>query len=840
MSRTLVLATLTVVFLGMGIVPCSFRGRSATFDACHRGIALGPAAGFVENLGQWPDSLRFAAARDGRWLHVVDGALVAGDHGRALRFTHGGAAAAMHGVAPRSWRCNFLFGPDQAEWVRGARAFASVRIDDVAPGIDLVVREAIDGGAFAYDLVLDPGADAGALEFTVDGASRITVDDASGELVLDVSGSTLRQSAPIAWSLDAGGARVPLVCRFELRAADRFGFLVGCSDPQTARVIDPDLRWATCVGGTAIDDGFALGVARNGDAFVAGSTQSLDLATSAGVFDPTYNGSIPTPRVVGDCYVARLAASDGRLLWISYLGGVENDRLVACDAIGDDPILTGWTTSLDFPVTPLAFDTSHNGTGDGYVYSGGDVFVTRVTADGTNLVWSSFLGGAMLEYPTSMAVLQNGEVAVSGHVHSTNFPTTPGAYSSARRAFSDAFVTRFAADGSALLGSTYFGGADGEEYPFAMAFDPQGGMVIAGATDSNDLPVTPGAWDTTFNGGSLHFADGFVARFDPTASTLTWSTYLGTPSNEYPRGIAMESDGSMTLTGAIDGPGLPVSQNAFDPTHSGGFDGFAWRLSADGSATLSATYVGGSADDIFERCAPLGGGRVAISGSTLSADAPRTRGALLSSPLGANDGWLVVLSSDASSVDYATLIGGRFGDRGLDVRQAPDGALVTAGTNYSPDYATTPGTQTYRGGGDAYCQALAALPLGVSRHGAPSGACARGARVMARSGPFVGEPRFELSAGDVPTASPALALVALGVLAAPLPLLGIDVWVDPNSLVVSTPVLVDARACAHLPLAVPATSGLAGATIAVQFAWLDACPGYVLGASDAVRVVIQL
>jgi hypothetical protein len=827
-----------VVFAALGLlVGCS--GEVAGERPPHP-PALGPVRGFVENHGQWDAGLRFAAAIGTRWTMVGGGTLSFGDGANTLRLSPSSrCVTTTRGVDTIATRCHFLRGRDPAQWVEDVPVFGAVAIDGIAPGVSLLLRESHDGHGFAYDLALSPGADATALEFKVGGARALRLDATSGELVLDCGTVELRQSAPLAWSLGVAGTRSPVPCRFELRGEDRFGFRLEVANAAAEHVIDPDLRWATHLGGTRLDEGFAVDVAANGDVFIAGSTLSPDLPTTPTVFDPGYNGTHPTPRDIGDAFVARLAADDGRLLWVTYLGGVENDRLASVAAIGDDAMLTGWTTSLDFPVTPGAFDTSHNGTGDGYLYLGGDVFVTRLADDGRSLRWSSFLGGSALEYPTSMAVRRNGEVAVSGHVHSTNFPTTPGAYSATRRAFSDLFLTRFAPDGASLLGSTYFGGADGEEYPHAMAFDAQGGVVLAGATDSNDLPVTPGALDTSFNGGVDHLADGFVARFDDRATTLSWCTYLGTPSSEYPRGIAIESNGDLTLTGAIDGPGLPTTPGVVGPNHFGGKDGFVWRISGDGATTRWASYVGGSLDDVFERCVALGGGRIAVSGNSLSPEFPRTRGAMNPVPLGQADGVVVVLAGDGTSIDHATSIGGRFYDRGLDVKRTADGELVTTGATYSFDSPVTQNGLAYRAGGDAFCQRLTALPLGVTRVGVPSGACARDARILARSAPFVGEARFQLSAGDVPPASPTLALVSLGTLTTPQSLFGIELFVDPAAILMSLPVAVDPHGSALMPLALPASPGLAGATIAVQFAWLDACPGAMLGASDAVRVVIQ-
>jgi len=218
---------------------------------------------------------------------------------------------------------------------------------------------------------------------------------------------------------------------------------------------------------------------------------------------------------------------------------------------------------------------------------------------------------------------------------------------------------------------------------------------------------------------------------------------------------------------------------------------------------------------------------------------PLSRGAWHGAPVGQYDGWLCILASDGTAVDYGSAIGGPFSEFGFDVQRTPGGELVASGATWSSGFPVTPGGAANVGGGDAFCVQIAALPVGVQRHGAPSGSCARGARVHARSGPFVGEAGFALSAGDVPPGSPALAAVSFTALAASQPLLGIDLWVDVNSLLATPSVAVDGSACAHLPLPIPASPGFVGLPLAVQFLWIDGCAGVSLGASDAVAIVIQ-
>lgn len=849
MSSTRLLAAANALVVMLVLVAALSIGRPDRVRP--RPTDLGPVMGFVENRGQWPTDVAFAASAAGEWIRIGDAGLRCGRGEVGFTMTRAGHAkgaakgGAVTGLRATGAVCHFLRGK-AADHVTDARVFTAVRLPAIAPAVDLVVRRAAAGraAAFAYDLHLGAGAAPGDIAFRVTGADALSIDAGSGELVMRRGGHELRHSAPIA-SRDRDGQREPVACRFELRDAMTFGFAaaaaIGASEAagHGELCIDPDLQWQTAFGGGALDQGHAIAAADNGDVFLAGTTQSTDLPTTLSSFDPSYNGSWPTPQVIGDTFVARLAAADGALLWCTYLGGSENDRMVCAGAVGGEAVVTGWTTSVDFPTTAGAFDTTHNGTGDGYLYLGGDVFVTRLAANGQSLVWSSLLGGSQLEYPTAMTISTNGSVAVSGHVHSPDFPVTPGAFANTRSGHSDLFLSNFSADGAALIGSTYYGGSDGEEYPNAMAFAANGDLILAGGTGSSDLPGTAGSFDPTYNGGNDHQADGFVARFSATTSTLHWCTYLGTAGNERLNAIALHSGGSITVLGQIDGPGLPATAGAATPNHLGGSDGFALRLSGDGTAALQASYLGGSGDDFVVRAVPLGGGRVAAIGRSDSPDLLLTPGAAGAVLAGQLDSWMMVLASDLTGIDYATVIGGPFGDRGHDIARTPAGMLAAAASFYWGSFTPTPGGLPYAGGGDALVTQLAGLAGGVDRFGAPSGACGRDARIMTRSAPVIGDADFMLTAGDAPAPFAMQCAVSFAALTTPQTVLGLDIWVDPAALLATVPVTTDGYGCARMPLPIPNDPSLAGLPLHAQFLWLDSCGGPFLGGSDAVTIVIQ-
>jgi len=184
-------------------------------------------------------------------------------------------------------------------------------------------------------------------------------------------------------------------------------------------------------------------------------------------------------------------------------GGADEVRAIAVDSTGA-AYLAGGTSSLDFPTTPGAFDRSFSGA----AYEGalGDAFVAKLNPSGTALVYATFLGGSSFETAASIAVDSSGAAYIAGHTASPDFPTTAGAYdrlcgtSSSCNDSTDGFVAKLDPAGSALVYSTFVGGA-AEDTIAALAVDAGGAVYAAGNTDSSDWPTTAGSFDRTFNGG---------------------------------------------------------------------------------------------------------------------------------------------------------------------------------------------------------------------------------------------------------------------------------------------------------------------------------------------------
>jgi hypothetical protein len=228
--------------------------------------------------------------------------------------------------------------------------------------------------------------------------------------------------------------------------------------------------------------------------------------------------------------------------------------------------VTGSTTSANNFTTPGAFDTTFNGVQD--------AFVTKLDASGSALAYSTFLGGTRSDRSLGIAVGRRGGAYVTGVTESTDYPTTPGAFSTTfNGGLDEAFVTKVNVAGSALAYSTFLGGTRSEQGEDIAV--QEGRAHVTGITIiSSDFPTTPGAFDTTFNGG----ADAFLTKLNASGSALAYSTFLGGTNADRGSGIAVDTSGRAYVTGETHSFNYPTTPGAFDTTSTNFSDAFVTKL----------------------------------------------------------------------------------------------------------------------------------------------------------------------------------------------------------------------------------------------------------------------
>ena len=272
---------------------------------------------------------------------------------------------------------------------------------------------------------------------------------------------------------------------------------------------------------------------------------------------------------------ARTLVIDPGLEYSTRLGPSGTDAAaVAADEHGHAYVV-GASSSPAYPTTPGAFETEADRFGVG--------FVTKLSANGSDLVYSTYLGSGI----TGMALDAHGNVFVVGFARN-DFPTTAGAYRETTTKPTDSFVAKLDATGSTLvygtfLGASYLGGSAAA----SIAVDEAGAAYITGGTSSADYPLTPGAFDSTLD----HQPEGAVAKLDPAGSSLVYSTFYG---GAYSNAIAVDGEGNAYVTGSSPSPqDFPTTEAAFDRSPNGGWDTFVTKFSPEGSLVYS-TLLGDS------------------------------------------------------------------------------------------------------------------------------------------------------------------------------------------------------------------------------------------------------
>jgi hypothetical protein len=600
-----------------------------------------------------------------------------------LSFTGANAELAPEGVTELSGRHNYLRGADQSQWTSGVLHYKSLFYSSVWDGVDLEIHGSKTG--LKMNWVLDNPAKASDIVLHWAGADSLTIDETGNLLVHHFLG-TLTDLFPYAYQ-EINDEKVSVDCTYLLNNDFNVGFeLNGSYDPELPLIIDPFVQFTTYLGGSNTSNARAVSVDSSNCAYIAGQTDSINFPTTLGAFQIEISGNY-------DAFVTKFSADGSSLLYSTYLGGSSYDIAygITVDSEGI-AYITGYTISTDFPITPGTYQTTLGGLGAG--------FVTKLAADGANLIYSTYLGGEAYTNSYCITIDAESQAYVAGDTDSSTFPVTSNAFQSSLNGDYDSFLTIFSADGVNLIYSSYFGGSSGD-YVYGIAIDSQKNIHICGDTYSTDFPVTPGAFQTA-NVSNLY--TGFLSKFAVNGESLIYSTYLGGTLSSVVSDISINSSDCACVTGQTYCQDFPVTPNAFQQNNGylNDANGFISILSTDGSALVASTYLGGSTPTLLSRqIAPTGddGAGIAvnkadliyITGSTNSSDFPTTPLVIPSAYSGNSDAFISILSKDLSSLLVSYYLGGTFQDFGMAIVVDATGALYATGYTNSTDFPTTEG-----------------------------------------------------------------------------------------------------------------------------------------------------
>jgi len=553
---------------------------------------------------------------------------------------------------------NYYIGNDPAQWRQDVPMYAQVLYRQLYPGIDLTYE--FRAGKLESEFIVQPGVDPNQIRVAYEGVESLELEAKIKLRVKLASGETLYETLPNAYQLRSG-QRVPVGVEFRLINDATYRFAVGGYDPSEPLVIDPVLLYATFLGGSQNDEGWAIAADNSGSTYITGITDSPDFpVASQGQISYVHDA---------DVFIAKLNAA-GNLVYTTVLGGLsgEQGNGIAVDSMGY-AYVGGETFSPDFPVLN-AWQPRFAG------YE--DAFVLRLDPTG-RLVYSTFIGGTGPEEIDDIAIDAGRNVYVGGEVYSDDYPLlNPWQSTTYGPGDEDGFLSIFDANGQ-LIYSTYVG-ADQRDQIFRLTVDDAGYVYGTGMTSSPGFPVVNAA-QSQYGGG---WDDCFVFKFDPWHNQMIYSTFLGGMDRDECWGIAVDDAGYAYVTGFTLSLNFPVV-NPIQPVYAGNADVILAKLDPQGNAFVYSTVLGGEGTDRGWGLTLDSGGNVYVTGETNSVNFPQVDALQPVYGGGVRDAFLLRLDNHGA-VRYSSFLGGQGFDHGWRVTVDRDWVVHVTGATDSPDF----------------------------------------------------------------------------------------------------------------------------------------------------------
>ena len=594
------------------------------------------------------------------------------------------AEGACVGVGTAGGVKNYLLGNRPENWVTGVHQFHRVRCESVYAHIDLEYYAR--RGQLEYDFIVKPGGDPREIILEFESETSIQIDS-RGNFSLGQGAAEMTHYAPYSYQRK-GSERVAVASWFTSLASNRIGFELEDYDPELELIIDPVLVHSTQIGGSGGEFGRSVAVDAQGNTLVAGTSQS-------GSTFPIVNGSAEGTKP--DFAFITKFGPGGELIFSTVLGGTGDDRLLGLAIDAQSQIhVTGWTSSADFPLAS-AFQTQLRGESD--------AFLAKLSADGTQLLFSTFLGGSgredldksfFREEPYGgLVVDSSGNIFLTGITSSPDFPVLnpfqPAGNQNEFPSF-DLFVSGFTPTGEQIF-ATYLGGSD-IDLPRSIALSRTGEILVVGGTNSADFPLVSPireelSGEGLSNSSRIVTGEGFLTRIAGDGQSLDFSSYIGGSGDDESVGdVEVDETGRTWVFGHTNSADLfSASPGAVSPAKAqlptlqtnlkGETDFFLMSLDLPEESAPEGGFFGGSDFELAGRLALDASGGFHFTGSSRSADYP------LYNPLqgrlsGGIDIVVTSLQPGLDAVRQSTFLGAGFGSEfGYDIVSAENSIFLT-------------------------------------------------------------------------------------------------------------------------------------------------------------------
>lgn len=357
---------------------------------------------------------------------------------------------------------------------------------------------------------------------------------------------------------------------------------------------------------------------------------------------------------------------------------------VAFDREGN-AYVAGSTLSSDLPTTPGAYKSTVQ-----FI----DVFIAKLNSTGNAAVYVTYLGGSGEESSPKIAVDQDGNCYIAGISTSPDFPTTHNAFQRKQPGFTIPFVAKLNAAGDSLVYGTYLGGSGDVATCVGIGVDAEGQVIIAGNTDSDRFPTTPGALQQKRGG----FHDAFVARLNRDGSALIYATYLGGAFDDFAVSLVVDASGSAYVAGRSLSDDFPTTRHAYQQDNKGGDLCFLAKLSAAGDRLIYSTFLGNDLKVLNAIAVDLSGNAY-VTGNTEALNLPTTPNAFQRTLAGGSDAFVMKINESGSELLYSTYLGGIGNDSGKAIAADSLGRAYVTGSTLSPDFPIANALQSRKRGG---------------------------------------------------------------------------------------------------------------------------------------------
>jgi Immunoglobulin I-set domain/Beta-propeller repeat len=684
-----------------------------------------------------PDRTEFLSRSSGyEFLITSEGAQIALRNGAdrpatmRMSFDGGNARAVIRGDGELAGKINYLIGNDASKWQTGLPTFSRVQVSEIYPGIDLVFHG--NQQQLEYDFAIAPGANPDAIKIHFDGADKISISP-DGELILKMGTGEIRQPTPEIYQT-VGDNRKVISGGYKILDARTVAFNIGRYDHSLPLVIDPLLGFSSYFGLNLGTTAWAIARDNTNDfTYIAGQTFSKQFFTK-GAFQTNFGGGT----LAGDAFVAKFGDPATNLIYLTYLGGTNDDAAyaIAVDS-SSHAFITGLTQSPNFPTNNFipGFGTITGKIDPNVNRFPADIFVTELSPDGSSLVYSTYFGGNAADSAYGIALDSADNAYITGVTYSTNFPIFPDSASVLQNHLAcsnniylngNAFVAEIPSGGNAPpLYSSYLGGTN-FDIGRAIAVDSNNYVYVAGYTASTNFPVInePTNIFTNFpaimhlngstNSPNRTPTDAFVTKFKPLSnlpglSSLVYSTFLGGTNADQANGIAVDLDGNAYVTGWTTSPNFPVVFSAPNTNFPAGLysivstnsnlfvpatNVFLTKISSDGSQILDSAVFGGFSVDIGYGVALDSAGDAFVVGTASSTNFPtvNTFNTLSHTNSGGLDVFVTGIKADWSAAYYSVLLGGKRDEQGYGIALDSSTNVYITGYTASTNFPTANAT----------------------------------------------------------------------------------------------------------------------------------------------------